>query len=173
MNWKRLNKACEGSFKKFIFLSCNLASSLAIWTQSDILRNKRVKYLIYVNTLKVKRGGGGKILKLCGHEKGLMNYVLTLMTNWSCCQHVILLHIDNLIWSSWGLLRNKQDNQEVCERQHAKRRWTKYTGIRDLEKERKITLAIFFPTRPSSSAYTYNPISNQEMMFVLDHESYT
>lgn len=143
MNWKRLNKACEGSFKKFIFLSCNLASSLAIWTQSDILRNKRVKYLIYVNTLKVKRGGG-KILKLCGHEKGLMNYVLTLMTNWSCCQHVILLHIDNLIWSSWGLLRNKQDNQEVCERQHAKRRWTKYTGIRDLEKERKITLAIFF-----------------------------
>lgn len=58
MNWKRLNKACEGSFKKFIFLSCNLASSLAIWTQLDILRNKRVKYLIYVNTLKVKRGGG-------------------------------------------------------------------------------------------------------------------
>lgn len=120
-----------------------------------------------------KERGGVKILKLCGHQKGLMNYVLTLMTNWSCCQHVILLHIDNLIWSSWGLLRNKQDNQEVCERQHAKRRWTKFTGIRDLEKERKITLAIFFPTRSSSSAYTYNPISNQEMMFVLDHESYT
>lgn len=44
-------------------------------------------------------------------------------------------------------------------------------GLETLRKREKLPWP-FFPTRPSS-AYTYNPISNQEMMFVLDHESYT
>lgn len=46
-------------------------------------------------------------------------------------------------------------------------------GLETWRKREKLPWPFFFPTRPSSSAYTYNPISNQEMMFVLDHESYT
>lgn len=148
MNWKRLNKAFEGSFKKFIFLSCNLASSLAVWTQSDILRNKGVKYSINVIYFIGEKGGGLRFWNFVDIKKAWwimfwpwwqIDHVVSM---WYCCTLIIWYGVaEDFFGTSKTIRKSVNGNTQ-------KDGGPSTLGLETWRKREKLPWPFFFPLGP-------------------------